>query len=103
MMIGCSRIRPGNVPISNVMKLSAEGGIDYWAAIQMNWLSMWHKFFRRWILAGDENTVSTPMLYKLRSACHRVVQGVVRYGGKTIIIWREGKAIEDDGQKKSCK
>jgi len=32
--------------------------------------------FRLYILAGDENTVSTPM-YKLRSACHRVVQGVV--------------------------
>ena len=35
-----------------------------------------HKFFSARILAGDENTVSTPIYY-LRSACHRVVQGVV--------------------------
>ena len=28
MLIGCSRIRPGKAPISNVMKWSADGGID---------------------------------------------------------------------------
>ena len=28
MLIGCSRIRPGKAPISNVMKWLADGGID---------------------------------------------------------------------------
>ena len=46
----------------------------------MNRLSASHKFFSARILAGDENTVSTPIYY-LRSACHRVVQGVVQSRG----------------------
>ncbi len=54
--------------------------------MQMNWLSTLHNnLFSALKMAGDENTVSTPM-YKLRSACHRVFHGVVGRGRRLLLL-----------------